>query len=337
MSMGSLSLREKAIIYLMLLVVIGLLAYMFGVRTLNSAYADMQVELTNLQAQKDYLDQLKQENVNTENAIEELKNNIITFEQSFISEIKSENLEQYVLKVFEQQDFPFLVNVDVENVGTNAIVMADGSVAADSLLCERVNVSYSTTDGFEGLQADKILNPTTDDQGNLIAENIATLVNDTGIFKEENYFGYDEFIAALKVIEKVDPGCVKISKVQVESTSGYMIVSASIDFYGAQLTNRISSESRSNGFAVWKGETNVDTEGGFIGMPYIVRNENSMWNGVMIDASKVNGFLDRPFAAYVSNAIFTRMIQQRGLSAVVGEGIAAGNGANVPVAEEPEQ
>ena len=336
MSMSSLSLREKAIIYLMLLVVIGLLAYMFGVRTLNSAYADMQVELTNLQAQKDYLDQLKQENVNTENAIEELKNNIISFEQSFISEIKSENLEQYVLKVFEQQDNPFLVSVDTENVGTNAIVMADGSVSADSLLCQRVNVRYSTTDGYEGLQADKILNPTTDEHGNLIAENIASLINETGVFNEENYYGYDQFIAALKVIEKVDPGCVKISKIQAESSYGYMTLSASIDFYGAHLTNRISSESRSNGFAVWKGETNVDTEGGFIGMPYIVRNENSMWNGVMIDASKVTGFLERPFASYVSNAVFTRMIQQRGLAAIVGQGIPTGNEANVPVTNDEQ-
>ena len=152
MSMSTLSLREKAIIYLMLLVVIALLAYMFGIRTLNDAYADLQVELTNLQAQKDYLDQLKQENVNTENAIEELKNNIISYEQSFISEIKSENLEQYVLKVFEQQDIPFLVNVGVESVATTAHVMADGTASPDRLICERVNVTYATSDGLESVQ-----------------------------------------------------------------------------------------------------------------------------------------------------------------------------------------
>jgi len=316
--MSTLSLREKAIMYLTLLVVIGLLAYLFGIRTLNTAYADMQVEYETLQAQKAYLDQLKQENIGTENAIEELKNNIMSFEQSFISEIKSENLEQYVLKVFENAGNPFLASVTVEPVSTDAIVMANGQVADESLVCQRVNVKYATSDGFEALQADKFLNPTTDEHGNLLPETIVSMINSTGIYNPATEYGYDEFIAGLKIIEKADPGCVKINSVAAESTSGYMTLSASIDFYGANLTQRLSTENKTLGFAVWKGDTNVDTSGGFIGMPYLVINENSMWNGVLIDPTKVSGFLDRPFASYVSNAIFTNMISENGLETVVG-------------------
>ena len=43
--MNNLSLREKAALYLLLLVIIGLAAYIFGIRTLNSAYAEMQAQL----------------------------------------------------------------------------------------------------------------------------------------------------------------------------------------------------------------------------------------------------------------------------------------------------
>ena len=316
--MSTLSLREKAIMYLLLLVVIGVLAYMFGIRTLNSAYTEMQAELASLQAQKEYLDQLKQENINTENAIEQLKNNIIAYEQSFISEIRSENIEQYVLKVFENAGIPFLVNVSTEPVATKTIIMANGQGASESLQCQRVNVTYSTTDGFEALQADKFLNPTTDEHGNLLPETILQMIDATGVYNPETYFGYDEFISGLKTIEKVDPDCVKISSLSAESTSGYMTLKASIDFYGADLSQRISTENKTFGFAVWKGETNVDTSGGFIGMPYLVINENSMWNGVLIDPNKVSGFLERPFASYVSNAIFTNLIGANGLEAVVG-------------------
>ena len=122
--MNNLSLREKAIIYILFLVVIALLAYLFGIRTLNNANADMQIQLQELQARKEQLDVLKQENQKTQGAIETLKSDIVKYEQSFISEMKTENLEKYVLDEFEKAGMPFLADVKSEDVQMEAIVLS---------------------------------------------------------------------------------------------------------------------------------------------------------------------------------------------------------------------
>lgn len=318
--------------YLLILVVIALLAYMFGIRTLNNANADMQAELATLRQQKEYLDQLKQENIETENTISELKNNIESVEQSFICNIKTENIEQYVLKVFEDNGMPYLDRVNMEDIQMNAVTLADGSASDDALLCKRVNVTYASTDGYEALQYN--LNPAMNtENGALDAAVIAPMITSTGVYDEERHLGYDEFIKALKALEKADPDCIKISHVQVQSTHGYLTLDASIDFFSADLASRLSTENRTTGYATWKGETNVNTEGGFIGMPYRVDNENSRWNGVLIDKNEVTGFLPRPFASYVSNARFTQLIEQKGLAAIVGEGTVVSNEGAVETTE----
>lgn len=329
MSISSLSVKEKAIMIFLLLVVIAALAYIFGVRTLNSAHNDMVEELNTLQQRKDYLDQLKEENVKTEGNINELKGNITKLEQSFIADIKTENLEQYVLKVFEDSGSPYLAKVSSDDIQMESIIMADGSASNDSIICKRINVTYATTDGYEALQYN-ITPELNKANGDVDAAIAAAMLNSTGKFDETRFLGYDEFIEGLKTIEKADPGCVKISKISAKSTHGYMTLEASIDFYSARLTNRISAENRTSGFAAWKGETNVDTEGGFIGMPYKVKNPLSRWNGVLIDTKEVTGFLPRPFAAYISNARFTQLIAQKGLAAIVGGGTQASNEKDVP-------
>ena len=314
--MSNLSLRENAAMYLLLLVVIGLAAYIFGIRTLNSAYAEMQAQLITLQQQKEYLDQLKENNVNTENAIEELKNNIIDVERSFIADIKTENIEQYVLKQFEEAGIPFMATIGTESVPTAAVAYADGSASQDSLMCRRVNVTYATTDGYEITQ----FNTTPDmktETGDVNTALVDQIINMTGIYDSENHYGYEEFLAALKAIERADKNCIRINSITAQSTYGYLTLTAAIDFYSADLTNRISTENRTAGYAVWKGETNVDTEGGFIGMPYYVFNEKSAWDGVYMPGG-VSGMVDRPFASYLSNAYFTQLISSNGFLNVVG-------------------
>ena len=55
-------------------------------------------------------------------------------------------------------------------------------------------------------------------------------------------------------------------------------------------------------YTYWTGHTNVDTSGGFIGFPYVVKNEKSLWNGFVLDTFEATA--ERPFAAYWSTAVF---------------------------------
>ena len=329
--MNNLSLREKAIIYILFLVVIALLAYLFGIRTLNNANADMQIQLQELQARKEQLDVLKQENQKTQGAIETLKSDIVKYEQSFISEMKTENLEKYVLDEFEKAGMPFLADVKSEDVQMEAIVLADGTSSNDSVNCKRIIAKYATTDGYEITQYN--LNESNyDENGNPRTSYLKDMLNKTGVYNEENRYGYQEFIKALATMEKADPDCVKITKIGAESTHGYLTLTAAIDFYGTTLTNRQSQESdahKAKFYGVWNGD-GVDTKGGFIGMPYKVDNPDSLWNGILIDSNEINGFIERPFAAYLSNARFTQLLSEKGLEKIVGGGIVAADSDKVP-------
>ena len=328
--MNNLSLREKTIMYILVLVVIGLLAYLFGIRTLNNKNADLQVELQNLEQRKADLDALKKINEDTKSSISTLRDSIVAIEQSFISDLKTENAERYVLDVLEKSNMPFLAKVEAEDVTMQAVVMADGSISSDAIRCKRINIEYASTDGYEITQYN--LNPNNKgEDGKPNAAYINQMLAATGKYDAENHYGYDEFIAALKKIEVVDPDCVKITDLGAKSTHGYLTLTASIDFYGADLTNRISEESdahKNTIYAAWSGDAGIDTKGGFIGMPYKVDNPDSLWDGVIIDPSEVDGFLERPFAAYLSNARFTKLIAEKGIAAIVGGGVpSADSGA----------
>ena len=336
--MNNLSLREKAIIYILFLVVIALLAYLFGIRTLNNANADMQIQLQELQTRKEQLDLLKQENQKTQTAIDTLKSDIVKYEQSFISELKTENIEKYVLDEFEKANMPFLADVKSEDVQMEAIVLADGTSSNDSVNCKRIIVHYATTDGYEITQYN--LNPDNyDENGKPKVSDIKKIISQTGVYNAENRYGYQEFLTALANIEKADPDCIKVTKIGAESTHGYMTLTAAIDFYGTKLTNRQSPESdahKAKFYGVWNGD-GVDTKGGFIGMPYKVDNPDSKWDGILIDSEEVNGFLERPFASYLSNARFTQLISEKGLEKIVGGGITVSDTEKVPEPTQPTE
>ena len=338
--MNNLSLREKAIMYILVLVVIALLAYIFGIRTLNNKNADLQVELQTLEQRKAELDILKQENENTRTTITTLKDSIVTIEHSFIRDLKTENVERYVLGVMEDKGMPYLAEVNSEDVQMDAIILADGTASNDFVRCKRINIEYATTDGYE-IEQYNLVESNKDAEGNIDAARVNYILNNTGKFDASRVKGYNEFIDALKAIEKTsqDDPCIKITKFSAESTHGYMTMKASIDFYGAELSQRVSdSESDKHlksVYAGWSGDSStVFEEEGLIGMPYKVDKPGNMWHGVMIDPSEVNGFIERPFAAYLSNARFTMLIQDKGLAYIVGGGIPTGDADAARKAQE---
>ena len=109
---------------------------------------------------------------------------------------------------------------------------------------------------------------------------------------------------------KDNEGCIKVSNLIVESTNGFFKLQASIDFYGTVLTNRVSVDNNKAGYTYWTGHTGVDTSGGFIGFPYVVKNENSLWYGFV--NKDFSASAERPFAAYWANAAFSQQVSKKG-------------------------
>jgi cell division protein FtsB len=299
--MNNLSAREKTGIYVISLLILILLGYILGIRTLNNKYAVLEQQYNELVARRDYLNQLKANVAKTTDEIAKMNESISQVELSFIDKIENECLMQYVLKTFEDSGIPYMSDIKTEDVKCPAVSYADGTASQDTLQCTRVNVTYATTDGY----IIPAYNRTPDTTSKAEQDPKATAKDLIGKMGKDEYAeakGYDEFLKALDKMSKENPGCIKVTGLTATSNKGFFLMTASIDFYGTILVNRVSVDNNKAGYTYWTGDTNVDTSGGFIGMPYIVKNENSLWNGFL--AEGVQGFASRPFAAYWANAAF---------------------------------
>ena len=76
------------------------------------------------------------------------------------------------------------------------------------------------------------------------------------------------------------------------------------------MTNRVSVDNNKAGYTYWTGHTGVDTSGGFIGFPYVVTNENSLWYGFVNNGFSASA--ERPFAAYWANSAFAQQVSKKG-------------------------
>ena len=167
--MGNLSFREKAFIYVILLLLIIVGGYFLGIRNLNNQYNEYKTQLDQLNARKAYLDQLKLDIDATADEIKQLDGFIEEKELSFIDKIDSECIEQYVLKTFEDAGMPYLASISCEDVACAPVSYPDGSTAPDALQCLRVNVVYSTTDGYITPQYNLNPDQTGEDAGEIIS------------------------------------------------------------------------------------------------------------------------------------------------------------------------
>ena len=299
--MNNLTAREKGFMYVVTLLIIVVLGYFFGIRTLNNKYEDYKKELQALQERKAYLDQLRANNASMANEIEMLKTSCSEIELSFIDRLETECLEQYVLKTFEDAGCPFLMSVSSTDVGMKSVTYPDGTSSPDSVVCMRINVSYSTTDGYTVTQYNRTPDFTTGSK-TPVAETIENLSEQMGQGEYAKRKGYDEFLNALKKINEENKDCIKVSSITATQVSGVMTLTASIDFYATSLRNRISVDESRKPYTYWNGNTNVDTKGGFIGFPYVCDNKNSLWYGIINDQLDMEK--GKPFAAYWANALF---------------------------------
>lgn len=331
--MSNLSSREKAFIYVIGLLIIIVLGYFFGIRTVNNKRDEYEARLAELNARKAYLDQLMLDNEEVSKEIDALESSIKDVELSFIDNIDTECIEQYLLDTFEDKGCPYLSIAEAEEIECEPILLADGSTSADKLECLRVTLTYSTTDGFNVTQYN--LNPDTTALATdptyqeAIAQQIPMIGSPEII--EAGRVGYDEFVTAVQAIAEENPDCIKVSTIAVEDQVGFMLLTASIDFYGTSLTDRVSEDTSDAAYTSWNGHTNVDTDAGFIGYPYIVTDENSLWYKCVNLDSAVGDLIDRPFAPYWANAAFVTIYNNAGgdiysLFGMDEEGISAGGG-----------
>ncbi len=307
--MNNLTAREKGFLYVVTLLIIVVLAYFFGIRTLNNKYEEYKVQLQTLQERKAYLDQLRENNASMANEIEMLKTSCSEIELSFIDNLETECLQQYVLKTFEDAGCPYLMTVSSTDVGMTSVTYPDGTSSPDSIVCMRINVTYSSTDGYTVTQYNRTPDFTPGSK-TPVGETIANLSEQMGQGEYAKRKGYDEFLTALKKINAENTDCIKVSSLTVSENNGIMTLNATIDFYGASLRNRISVDESRKPYTYWNGDTNVDTKGGFIGFPYVCDNKDSLWYGTV--NMNFDPSTSKPFAAYWAAALFQNQYAEAG-------------------------
>ena len=307
--MNNLTAREKGFLYVVTLLIIVVLAYFFGIRTLNNKYEEYKVQLQTLQERKAYLDQLRENNASMANEIEMLKTSCSEIELSFIDNLETECLQQYVLKTFEDAGCPYLMTVSSTDVGMTSVTYPDGTSSPDSIVCMRINVTYSSTDGYTVTQYNRTPDFTPGSK-TPVGETIANLSEQMGQGEYAKRKGYDEFLTALKKINAENTDCIKVSSLSVSETNGIMTLSATINFYGTSLKNRLSVDDSKKPYTYWCGDKNVDTKGGFIGFPYVCDNEDSLWYGTV--NMNFDPSTSKPFAAYWAAALFQNQYAEAG-------------------------
>ncbi len=303
--MNNLTAREKGFMYVITLLIIVVLGYFFGIRTLNNKYAEYQVELQELQDRKEYLDQLRANNASMATEIDLLQTQCKEIELTFIDELETENLEQYVLSTFEKAGCPYLISITSADVGMASVSYPDGTTAPDTVLCTQITVNYSTTDGYTVTQYNRTPDFTSGAKVPA-GETITQLMDQMGQGEYAKRKGYKEFVSALKKINEENKDCIKVESINVVESNGILTLTASINFYGANLSRRYSTDTSTAAYTSWTGHTNVDTKGGFIGFPYVCDNKNSLWYGIV--NMNLEPGANKPFAAYWATALFQKQL-----------------------------
>jgi len=265
--MSNLTAREKAFMYAVTLLIIIVLGYFFGIRTLNDKYDQYKAELQSLKERQAYLDMLRTNNENMRTEIDTLNASCSELEMSFIDKLETEVIQQYVLSTFEKAGCPYLIGITSADIGMATVSYPDGTSSPDSLICMQVVVEYSSTDGYTVTQYNRTPDFTGSDEE--VAETLNELMDKFGKDEYAERVGYYEFLKALKQINSENPKCIKVDTIKVEDNNGFLTLTAAINFYGVNLNNRISVDDRTDPYTSWSGHKNVDTSGGFIGFPYI--------------------------------------------------------------------
>jgi len=309
--MNNLTAREKGFMYVITLLIIVVLGYFFGIRTLNNKYDDYKKQLAALEQRKAHLDQIRQNNASMATEIQTLIEANKQLELSFIDKVESETITEYVLKLFEKEGCPYLTTVTALDTGMPTITYPDGTNSPDGLVCLKLLVKYVSTDGYTVPGYNLTPNFTVSATENPAAQALK-MKNQMGDPDFAPRTGYDQFISAVKKINAANESCIKVNSVEVTTVNAYMELSAEISFYGTSLRNRLSVDNSTDDYTKWSGPSNTEIkcDGGFIGFPYICDNPLSLWYGV--ENVSIDYKAHKPFATYWANYLFNQNYEKSG-------------------------
>ncbi len=324
--MGNLGTREKYGMFALVIVLILFLIYIFGIRNLDSKYETYEARKAELEQQKEYYDALKADNDATSKEIQEVKKEIEEMEATFLPEIRTEAIENFLLDTFKKNNCPYLVKVETEDINAPTVVLPDGTTASDMLVWKRVTITYSTTDGFNVPQynhENTVIVDGTPDPDQFL-EKLATMYDlstavGVGFPNQWGIVGYEGFVKTLKEIEAIDSEAIKIFDIKAEDQGGYMLLTAQIDFYSATFNNRLSKPDETPAYVTYPSAKSgsIKIGHGFIGLPYYVSDSQSAWYKIMVPDS-VAAATTKPFATYYSNALFSTLVKGQGLARTIG-------------------
>ena len=315
--MSNLGPREKYGIILLGIVLIVFGIYMLGIRNLNKSYDELVATRDSLVQQKEYYDALKNQNQEMQAQIAELETEISEVEGSFLPVFNTESMLQYVLSIFESNGCPYLVDAHTTDSYLPQVLMPDGTLSEDTVAIKTVSLQFSTVDGvcipqYNRENTVNLPDGTVDEE--LLSQLLETMVWQGSASRDPQYNG---FIASLVQIANIDPDCIKLSSFGAEGKNGYILLSVDINFYAASFANRVSEPDTSAPYIRWNGDTGVATDAGFIGMPFVVDDPNSVWYLCALDANSASS-TDRPFATYYSAAIWAQMVGEGGVRGALG-------------------
>lgn len=295
--MSNLSLKEKLLFGAVIILVILFVIYLVVISPLQTSIQEADIALENAMNKDQVYSMLKNSNDEMSSTIDEVEDQIIELEQSFLPAINTDAIVTYLQECFEANGCPYLSEVSTERIAMDTIMLPDGTVSADSLSCLRVIMTYQTTDGYNVPEYNSDPQWYTDLTIN--AEAVTEAIGQMGYYP---IVGLEGFVNTVDQINELFPSAIKVNRVYIEdSLQGYLNMTAEIDFYAGNFTDRVSEENNDTPYVEYSGIT-PETGSGLLGFPILVEDENSAYYGYIIAPSSftVEG---RAFAAWFSSGI----------------------------------
>lgn len=220
--------------------------------------AGNQQEL-NLLVQKDQENQKIIDSVSTlQDTKTKMENDIVDIEQSLLPYLKAETITEHIVTILKDNGMKFVTKMSALQPGesVDVITRPDGTTSDISTSSLELEITVSGTDG----------------------------VTDGGI----PFVGYDQFIRAVKTIEKEHPKALRIRSITMTDTEkGFQNFSIKVQVYSFNIPNPVSQYEENQKYITWyRPDAPL---GGLIGIPY------AMCEGL-------DSLIYRPFASYTMDS-----------------------------------
>lgn len=310
--MKNLSFKERFLLIACGLLLFVAIAYVFVINPMDKKIDSRKLELEDRRARDIEYQKIRESNDRLRKEIAEIKSELKSIEADYFADIDIDIMENYIMETFASTDHPAYLNkIESADISTDDIVFPNGQVANQKLICKRITVEYATTDGGYAIpEGDGVPQWIVRDANGNVGYNqdlITQSIENMGNFPDDRDYMYKEFLQACQTIKnnKKIATSVRIHDVTVEdSLYGFLYLRAEIDFYAADLgEDRLSKDQDAKMALEWTGATNVNCDGGMVGMPIINRKSENAWYGTVIDNSVLKDFVNRPYASYFSSAI----------------------------------